>query len=312
MMAANLKPAAVVAATSSSSSSSSNLNENVDADYSNINETSSDYPNDYKRRPDYVSETKSVQLTYPCGTQPQHWLIEEAERQRRAKQLNQVRMSAQYADSQQKQRLRRSVPNLLTELNNCTQQQQQQQNPVNYVYQQNSYMNPSVSSSAMSRTYQQKPKKTCSTQQNTRQLSYSQMRNTTHSTSQPTRSIFSSSKPPNPRVLSSSQNDLKNAIKIHHHHHQQQPQQTKQISSASIIVSPPSSTGSSCPIISLNQKCSSCSQMLGQGSAMFIEKLGLAFHLKCFRCSVCNVPLGNLSIESLFFDLFDFAQSNKP
>ena len=171
MMAANLKPAAVVAATSSSSSSSSNLNENVDADYSNINETSSDYPNDYKRRPDYVSETKSVQLTYPCGTQPQHWLIEEAERQRRAKQLNQVRMSAQYADSQQKQRLRRSVPNLLTELNNCTQQQQQQQhqqNPVNYVYQQNSYMNPSVSSSAMSRTYQQKPKKTCSTQQNTR------------------------------------------------------------------------------------------------------------------------------------------------
>ena len=26
---------------------------------------------------------------------------------------------------------------------------------------------------------------------------------------------------------------------------------------------------------------------------MYIEKLGLAFHLKCFRCSVCSVPLGN-------------------
>lgn len=47
------------------------------------------------------------------------------------------------------------------------------------------------------------------------------------------------------------------------------------------------------PVISLNQKCSTCSQVLGQGSAMFIEKLGLAFHLKCFRCSVCSVALGN-------------------
>ncbi|CAF0711793.1 unnamed protein product [Brachionus calyciflorus] len=45
--------------------------------------------------------------------------------------------------------------------------------------------------------------------------------------------------------------------------------------------------------ISLSQKCSSCNQILGQGSAMWIEKLSLAFHLKCFRCSVCNVPLGN-------------------
>ena len=26
---------------------------------------------------------------------------------------------------------------------------------------------------------------------------------------------------------------------------------------------------------------------------MYIEKLGLAFHLKCFRCSVCNQTLGN-------------------
>jgi cytochrome c len=26
---------------------------------------------------------------------------------------------------------------------------------------------------------------------------------------------------------------------------------------------------------------------------MYIEKLGLAFHLKCFRCSVCHQPLGN-------------------
>ena len=26
---------------------------------------------------------------------------------------------------------------------------------------------------------------------------------------------------------------------------------------------------------------------------MWIEKLGLAFHLKCFKCSVCNIALGN-------------------
>jgi hypothetical protein len=47
------------------------------------------------------------------------------------------------------------------------------------------------------------------------------------------------------------------------------------------------------PTVCLNQKCSNCSKMLGQGSAMFIEKLNLAFHLKCFKCSVCNIPLGN-------------------
>lgn len=45
--------------------------------------------------------------------------------------------------------------------------------------------------------------------------------------------------------------------------------------------------------INLNQKCCGCNLMLGQGSAMWIEKLGLAFHLICFRCSVCNVTLGN-------------------
>jgi hypothetical protein len=47
------------------------------------------------------------------------------------------------------------------------------------------------------------------------------------------------------------------------------------------------------PPISLHQKCAQCQQSLGQGSAMYIEKLELAFHLKCFRCSVCSVPLSN-------------------
>lgn len=47
------------------------------------------------------------------------------------------------------------------------------------------------------------------------------------------------------------------------------------------------------PPVSLNQKCAQCQQILGQGSAMYIEKLDLAFHLKCFRCSVCSVPLSN-------------------
>lgn len=41
------------------------------------------------------------------------------------------------------------------------------------------------------------------------------------------------------------------------------------------------------PIYSL----SSCH--LGQGSAMVIESLGLYYHIECFRCFVCNIPLSS-------------------
>jgi len=84
---------------------------------------------------------------------------------------------------------------------------------------------------------------------------------------------------------SSSQNALMNRSMLANQpfvHHQQQQQQHHQAPHPANM-----------PTISLNEKCTNCSQILGQGSAMYIEKLGLAFHLKCFRCSVCNVPLGN-------------------
>lgn len=40
-------------------------------------------------------------------------------------------------------------------------------------------------------------------------------------------------------------------------------------------------------------RCSRCADELGQGSAMVIESLGLYFHIECFRCSVCNIPLSS-------------------
>ena len=35
------------------------------------------------------------------------------------------------------------------------------------------------------------------------------------------------------------------------------------------------------------------SVVLGQGSAMVIESLGLYYHIECFRCCVCNIPLSS-------------------
>ena len=98
------------------------------------------------------------------------------------------------------------------------------------------------------------------------------------------------SKPPASRShMSTSQTDLKQQPKD-----QQSRSSSKTCGQNKLSNSTSSlSNGGSPPVISLNQKCSCCSQVLGQGSAMFIEKLGLAFHLKCFRCSVCSVPLGN-------------------
>jgi F-box protein 20 len=32
---------------------------------------------------------------------------------------------------------------------------------------------------------------------------------------------------------------------------------------------------------------------LGHGSAMVIESLGLYYHIECFRCFVCNIPLSS-------------------
>ncbi|CAF4480598.1 unnamed protein product [Rotaria socialis] len=40
-------------------------------------------------------------------------------------------------------------------------------------------------------------------------------------------------------------------------------------------------------------RCSRCTDELGQGSAMVIESLGLYYHIECFRCCVCNIPLAS-------------------
>ncbi|CAF0995484.1 unnamed protein product [Adineta ricciae] len=48
-------------------------------------------------------------------------------------------------------------------------------------------------------------------------------------------------------------------------------------------------------ILSVSGKlhCSRCNEELGHGSAMVIESLGLYYHLECFHCYVCNVPLSS-------------------
>ncbi|XP_033743888.1 LIM and calponin homology domains-containing protein 1-like isoform X2 [Pecten maximus] len=45
--------------------------------------------------------------------------------------------------------------------------------------------------------------------------------------------------------------------------------------------------------VSGKQACSYCDQELGFGAAMVIESLGLYYHVQCFRCCVCHTALGN-------------------
>merc|ERR1711874_771736 len=53
--------------------------------------------------------------------------------------------------------------------------------------------------------------------------------------------------------------------------------------------------GSSDRLLSVSgkKKCSHCGEELGRGAAVVIESLGLFYHLRCFRCVVCHVQLGN-------------------
>ena len=201
----------------------------------------------------------------------QQWLIEEAERQHLA---NQQRIQLNCVD----QRLRRSVPNLLAE---------NSQNNGNYS---SSYINPAVSSTAMTRIYQQQQQQ----QQKQQLLRPHANKLATQSSARNLNSNFIlAAKPPQPnnqhqRMISASQSDLKLSQKAQQQKMHQQQQANKNYQPYSTLQQCPQA-----PTISLNQKCSSCAQALGQGSAMFIEKLNMAFHLKCFRCSVCNIALGN-------------------
>ncbi|KAK2712809.1 hypothetical protein QYM36_011487, partial [Artemia franciscana] len=45
--------------------------------------------------------------------------------------------------------------------------------------------------------------------------------------------------------------------------------------------------------VSGKKKCSQCGQELGRGAAMIIETLRLYYHMDCFRCCVCQSPLGS-------------------
>ncbi|XP_071264201.1 LIM domain only protein 7-like isoform X2 [Salvelinus alpinus] len=64
---------------------------------------------------------------------------------------------------------------------------------------------------------------------------------------------------------------------------------------------PPSSSPSSpqppspSRCVSGKRQCSGCNQVLGKGTAMNIDTLGLYFHLACFKCGVCKVQLGDTS-----------------
>jgi len=45
--------------------------------------------------------------------------------------------------------------------------------------------------------------------------------------------------------------------------------------------------------VSGKKKCSACISELGRGAAMIIESLRLFYHIRCFKCCVCSVQLGN-------------------
>lgn len=45
--------------------------------------------------------------------------------------------------------------------------------------------------------------------------------------------------------------------------------------------------------VSGRHRCSHCGIELGRGAAMIVESLNLFYHLSCFRCYVCNMPLGS-------------------
>merc|ERR1719270_2827462 len=45
--------------------------------------------------------------------------------------------------------------------------------------------------------------------------------------------------------------------------------------------------------VSGKKKCSHCKEELGRGAAMIIESLKLFYHIRCFKCCVCSIKLGN-------------------
>lgn len=49
--------------------------------------------------------------------------------------------------------------------------------------------------------------------------------------------------------------------------------------------------------VSSKKLCSYCTHELGSGAAMIIENLGLFYHIFCFKCSVCHIPISDGNIH---------------
>jgi hypothetical protein len=94
----------------------------------------------------------------------------------------------------------------------------------------------------------------------------------------------------------------------HHHHHHQHTRSTQQQRdfdpsinrhhqskhrTKSPIRTTINSNNNRVLSVSGKLRCSRCNDELGQGSAMVIESLGLYYHIECFRCFVCNIPLSS-------------------
>jgi F-box protein 20 len=77
-----------------------------------------------------------------------------------------------------------------------------------------------------------------------------------------------------------------------------QKQQQQQMMNSSLSP-PPIPMLPSMDVLSVSSKklCSYCNHELGSGAAMIIENLGLFFHTKCFRCSVCQTPISDGNIH---------------
>jgi hypothetical protein len=301
---------------SSSTSSTSSTIDQLDAGYGTMNDqqefdsfkkcfnSSENLMNSQQSSTMYDNNSQrkfqiNVVNKYNHQQQP-NWVQEEAEQERMTQKF--IQNSRNFGpETIFDQKLRRSTPNLLLDYNNQISLKNSNSNSyINNRLHDAGYMNPVVTSTTMTRI--QPIQQTSQPQQKVRIVN-NVLNNTNKSALPLTKSrhsnllppqntnIYISAKPPQPNnhrlITSTSQGDLKNAHKLYSSQHQLKnhpfPIQSKF----------PIPTTNTQPPISLNQKCSNCSSVLGQGSAMFIEKLGLAFHLKCFRCSVCNIPLGN-------------------
>jgi hypothetical protein len=254
---------------------------------------------------DCTSQRKyQVNVVNKYNQQQANWVQEEAEHERMTQKFIQNNRNACNENVFIDQKLRRSTPNLLLDYNNQISLKNSNSNSyINNRYHDAGYMNPVVTSTTMTRIQpiqqssqpQQKVRIVNNVNNNKQGLPLTKSR---HSNILPQNTnVYISAKPPQSNthrmITSTSQGDLKNAHKLYSSQHQLKNQQFPMQSNTIGSKYPMPSTNNAQPPISLNQKCSNCSSVLGQGSAMFIEKLGLAFHLKCFRCSVCNITLGN-------------------